>query len=81
MKNYRAVAKHMLQKATRKKFDELIEESNVTDEMREIAFLKLVRKETYVALSFKYNCSAEHIRDVMQEVYDKVYEVIKSGLI
>lgn len=81
MKSYRAIAKHKLEKATKTKYEALIEESNVTEEMRKIAFLKLVRKETYVSLSLKYNCSVEHIRDVMAEVYDKVYEVIKGGLI
>lgn len=81
MRSYRLIAKHKLEKATKTKFEALIEESNLPAEMKDIAFLKLVQKETYVALSHKYNCSVEHIRDVMGEVYDKVYEVIKGGLI
>lgn len=81
MKNYRAVAKHALKKATKTKFNELLEEGNLTEEMRDIASLKIAEKESYVALSHKFNCSVEHVRDIMAEVYDKVYEVIKGGLI
>lgn len=81
MDSYRHYAKKWLEKATKTEFNQTIEESNCTDEMRNIAFLKLIKKETYVALSLKFHCSPEHIRDVMREVYDKAYRVIKGGLI
>lgn len=81
MRKYRNKAKKWLEKSTKTEFDKAIEEGNCTDEMREVAFLKLVKKESYVALSFKYHCSVEHIRDIMATVYDKVYRVIKGGLI
>lgn len=81
MKSYRHKAKKWLEKATKTEFNQTIEESNVCDEYREIAFLKLIKKESYVALSLKYHCSPEHIRDIMSNVYDKVYRVIKGGLI
>lgn len=81
MKKHREQAKQKLLESTKTKFYEIIEESNVTEEERDIAFLKLARKESYVALSLKYNCSVEHIRDVMATVYDHVYRVIRGGLI
>ena len=81
MKTGRHYAKKWLEKATKTEFNQTIEESNCSDEMREIAFLKLIKKESYISLSLKYHCSPEHIRDVMRGVYDKVYKVIKGGLI
>ena len=74
-------AKEWLKKTTKTKFFETVEESNCTEEMQEIAFLKLIKKESYVSLSLKFHCSPEHIRDVMREVYDRVYRMIKGGLI
>lgn len=78
---HRNLAKHKLLESTNTEFKLLIEESNLADECREIAFLKLVKRETYVSLSLKYHCSVEHIRDVMREVYDKVYRVIQRRLV
>lgn len=81
MKSHRKQAKEKLLESTKTEFDMIIEESNVADENGEIAFLKLIKRESYVSLSIKYNCSVEHIRDVMKDVYDRVYRVIKGGLI
>lgn len=81
MKTYRYEAKKKLLNSTKSEFKSIIEESNVADEFGEIAFLKLIKRESYVSLSIKYNCSVEHIRDIMKDVYDRVYRVIKGGLI
>lgn len=80
MKVHRKVAKDKLLGSTKTQYASLIDESNVTDEESSIAFEKLIKKETYVSLSFKYNCSPEHIRDIMRIVYDKVYLVVKGKL-
>lgn len=81
MKNHRKQAKDRLLESTKTEFKSILEESNLTDENCEVAFLKLIKKESYVSLSLKYNCSVEHIRDIMKDVYDRVYRVIKGGLI
>lgn len=79
MKNHRHYAKETLLNSTTSEYEKLIEESNISNEEKSIAFLKLIQDESYVTLSFKYHCSPEHIRDVMSKVYDKVYRVIKRG--
>lgn len=77
MKSDRQKAKQNLLKLTKTEFDSVIEESNVCDEYRDVAFLKLFKRESYISLSIKYNCSVEHIRDIMSDVYDRVYRVFQ----
>lgn len=81
MKIHRKKAKDKLLASTKTEFKSIIEESNVTEEARDIAFLKLIQKKSYVELSLMYHCSVERIRDIMAAVYDRAYSVIKGKLI
>lgn len=81
MINNRKLAREWLARSTKTEFNNVIEESNITDKQREIVLLKFLRGHSNIQISLELHCSVETIRDEMARAYDKVYKVIKGGII
>ena len=79
MKTHRRQARDCLEKSTRSNFWEIVDEVKVGDEAEAILELRFVRRLPIAEIARETGWSEEKVKDVIEETYDKVANLLGFG--
>lgn len=77
MKTHRTEAKKYLKTKSRTNFWDIVKEARIPEEDMEILEDRFIKKHSIVKISMDRGWSVKHINDVIKNVYDSVYYLIK----